>query len=77
LKELPNVKNSAFVNGEGLQMKECERCGGTGIATLMPDGHEIECPACEGYGERQNIVDTTDELHQVLADALAKNSQPR
>lgn len=33
-------------------IEKCLQCGGKGTTTMMPDGHEIECTACEGSGER-------------------------
>lgn len=49
----------------------CKRCEGTGLIYLMPDGHEVECPACEGIGYDDSVERRTDpELAQALKEAL-------
>lgn len=35
----------------------CESCRGTGLVWMMPDGHEIECPQCNGAGEEGICAD--------------------
>lgn len=39
----------------------CDRCEGVGLVYMMPDGHEIECPQCEGEGRiKKYLVDNLD-----------------
>ncbi len=48
----------------------CEACYGFGLTDNHVTG-EICCSACDGTGwEKLPIVDTGDELHQVLGEAL-------
>lgn len=53
-------------------MAKCDRCEGTGLVYLMPDGHEVECAACEGigYDDRVTVRSVDDELGQILGEAL-------
>lgn len=54
-------------------MAKCKRCKGDGHVYLMPDGHQVECPACEGTGDDDEMTerDTGDEFGQILSDALS------
>lgn len=56
-------------------MANCDRCEGTGLVHLMPDGHEVECPACEGigYDDAVTVRNVDDELGQILGEALRMN----
>ena len=50
---------------------KCEACGGIGTTDNHVMG-EIECSSCDGSGwEELPVVDTGDELHQILGEALA------
>lgn len=49
----------------------CEACYGIGLTDNHVTG-EIECSACEGTGwDVLPVVDTGDELHQILGAALS------
>lgn len=49
----------------------CDSCHGVGLTDNHVTG-EIECSACEGSGWYVlPVVDTSDELHQILGEALA------
>lgn len=51
-------------------MARCRECCGTGLTDNHVTG-EIECSACGGTGRVTRVVDTGDELHQILKEALA------
>lgn len=53
-------------------MATCKRCEGTGLVYLMPDGHEVECAACEGigYDDEVSVRDVNDDLGRILGEAL-------
>lgn len=40
---------------------QCKECCGTGLVTQMPDGHEVECSACEGSGMEEGDPEVYEE----------------
>jgi DnaJ-class molecular chaperone len=54
----------------------CKECYGTGLTDNHVTG-EVYCSACDGTGQASTkVVDTTDELHQILKEALEQVPPP-